>query len=112
MKLSQLSKRVLRHQIPLKRLQLEGEVGTVGPGSVLNQRSQRRSYTWAAYTELMGLLALEQPRIAHGPSNHPSLAAKRNIHEEPGAGKPHAGGLSGNWQSYRDQLILEAPRQK
>ena len=29
----------------------------------LNQRSQRRSYTWAAYTELMRLLALEQPRI-------------------------------------------------
>jgi hypothetical protein len=30
---------------------------------VLNQRSQRRSYTWAADTELMRLLALEQPRI-------------------------------------------------
>lgn len=29
----------------------------------LNQRSQRHSYTWAAYTELMRLLALEQPRI-------------------------------------------------
>ena len=29
----------------------------------LNQRSQRRSYTWAAYNELMGLLRLEQPRI-------------------------------------------------
>jgi RNA-directed DNA polymerase len=28
----------------------------------LNQRSQRRSYTWAAYTELMRLLRLEQPR--------------------------------------------------
>ena len=29
----------------------------------LNQRSQRHSYTWAAYNELMRLLALEQPRI-------------------------------------------------
>jgi len=29
----------------------------------LNQRSQRRSYTWAAYNELMCLLRLEQPRI-------------------------------------------------
>jgi RNA-directed DNA polymerase len=29
----------------------------------LNQRSQRHSYTWAAYTELVRLLALEQPRI-------------------------------------------------
>ena len=29
----------------------------------LNQRSQRRSYTWAAYNELMRLLQLEQPRI-------------------------------------------------
>jgi len=29
----------------------------------LNQRSQRRSYTWAAYTELMRQLRLEQPRI-------------------------------------------------
>src|SRR5215213_7211470 len=29
----------------------------------LNQRSQRHSYTWSAYTELMRLLALEQPRI-------------------------------------------------
>ena len=29
----------------------------------LNQRSQRHSYTWAAYTELMRLLVLEQPRI-------------------------------------------------
>ena len=26
-------------------------------------RSQRRSYTWAAYNELMCLLRLEQPRI-------------------------------------------------
>ncbi len=37
-----------------------------------------------------------------------SLAAEASIHEEPGAGKPHAGicaGLSGNWQSYRDQLL-------
>jgi hypothetical protein len=25
--------------------------------------NQRHSYTWAAYTELMRLLALEQPRI-------------------------------------------------
>jgi len=32
----------------------------------LNQRSQRHSYTWAAYTELMRLLALEQPRIVPG----------------------------------------------
>jgi RNA-directed DNA polymerase len=32
----------------------------------LNQRSQRHSYTWAAYTELMRLLALEQPRMCHG----------------------------------------------
>jgi hypothetical protein len=29
----------------------------------LNQRSQRRSYTWAPYNELMCLLRLEQPRI-------------------------------------------------
>ena len=29
----------------------------------LNQRSQRHSYTWAAYTELIRLLALERPRI-------------------------------------------------
>jgi len=29
----------------------------------LNQRSQRHSYTWAAYTELMRRLRLEQPRI-------------------------------------------------
>ena len=29
----------------------------------LNQRSQRRSYTWATYNELMRLLRLEQPRI-------------------------------------------------
>ena len=29
----------------------------------LNQRSQRRSYTWAAYNELMCQLRLEQPRI-------------------------------------------------
>ena len=29
----------------------------------LNQCSQRHSYTWTAYTELMRLLALEQPRI-------------------------------------------------
>ena len=29
----------------------------------LNQRSQRHSYTWTAYTELMCLLRLEQPRI-------------------------------------------------
>jgi hypothetical protein len=29
----------------------------------LNQRSQRHSYTWAAYTELLRLLALEHPRI-------------------------------------------------
>jgi hypothetical protein len=29
----------------------------------LNQRSQRRSCTWAAYTELMRQLRLEQPRI-------------------------------------------------
>ena len=29
----------------------------------LNQRSQRRSYTWAAYNELMCLLRLEHPRI-------------------------------------------------
>src|ERR1044072_7705508 len=29
----------------------------------LNQRSQRRSYTWTAYNELMCLLRLEQPRI-------------------------------------------------
>jgi len=32
----------------------------------LNQRSQRRSYTWAAYNELMCLLRLEQPRIVPG----------------------------------------------
>ena len=40
-----------------------------------------------------------------------SLAAEASIHEEPGAGKPHAGicaGLLGNWQSYRDQLPLDA----
>jgi len=40
-----------------------------------------------------------------------SLAAEASIHEEPGAGKPHAGicaGLSGNWQSYRDQLFSKA----
>jgi hypothetical protein len=38
-----------------------------------------------------------------------SLAAEASIHEEPGAGKPHAGiyaGLSGNGQSYRAQLFL------
>jgi len=29
----------------------------------LNQRSQRRSCTWAAYTELMRQLRLERPRI-------------------------------------------------
>ena len=29
----------------------------------LNRRSQRRSYTWEAYTELMRELALERPRI-------------------------------------------------
>ena len=42
------------------------------------------------------------------PSDHSSLAAEASIHEEPGAGKSHAGicaGLSGNWQSYRDQLL-------
>ncbi len=32
----------------------------------LNQRSQRRSYTWVAYNELMCLLRLEQPRIVPG----------------------------------------------
>jgi hypothetical protein len=40
----------------------------------------------------------------------PSLAAEASIHEEPGAGKPHAGicaGLSGNWQSYRAQLTFD-----
>ena len=40
-----------------------------------------------------------------------SLGAEASIHEEPGAGKPHAGicaGLSGNWQSYRAQLVFEA----
>lgn len=29
----------------------------------LNQRNQRHSYTWVAYTELTRLLVLEQPRI-------------------------------------------------
>ena len=41
--------------------------------------------------------------------DHSSLAAEASIHEEPGAGKPHAGigaVLSGNWQSYRDQLLI------
>ena len=31
----------------------------------------------------------------HGPSDHSSLAAEASIHEEPGAGKPHAGICAG-----------------
>ena len=105
--------RHLREQVPLLNAKLRGYNNYYGvsgnSASVdeffyqvrrihqrwLNQRSQRHSYTWAAYTELMRLLALEQPRIGHGPSNHSSLAAEASIHEEPGAGKPHAGICAG-----------------
>src|ERR1044072_4079005 len=62
----------------------------------LNQRSQRRSYSWAAYTELMHQLRLEQPRVlANGLSEHSSFAAAASIHEEPGAEKPHTGICAG-----------------
>jgi hypothetical protein len=39
-----------------------------------------------------------------------SLAAEASIHEEPGTGNRTPGsvrGLSGNWQSYRNQLFLD-----
>ena len=81
----------------------------------LNQRSQRHSYTWATYTELMPLLASNNRESCHKPNDHSNLAAEASIHEEPGAGKPHAGicaGLSGNWQSYRNQLFVVGRRQK
>ena len=41
------------------------------------------------------------------------FAAEASIHEEPGAGNRTPGsvrGLSGNWQSYRDQLLVGANR--
>ena len=44
-------------------------------------------------------------------SDKQSLAAEVSIHEEPGAGNRTPGsvrGLSGNWQSYRDQFPFDA----
>ena len=78
----------------------------------LNQRSQRHSYTWAAYTELMRLLALEQPRIVPtGQAITLALLRKRVFTKSPVRENRKPGsvrGLSGNWQSYRDQLLFEA----
>jgi hypothetical protein len=78
----------------------------------LNQRSQRHSYTWAAYTELMRLLALEQPRIVpRGQAITLVLLRKRVFTKSPVRENRTPGsvrGLSGNWQSYRDQPVFNA----
>jgi hypothetical protein len=62
----------------------------------LNQRSQRRSYTWAAYnrTDVPAPTRTTTHR-ANGLSDHSSLAAEASIHEDRGAGKPHAGICAG-----------------
>jgi hypothetical protein len=75
----------------------------------LNQRSQRRSYTWAAYTELMRLLALEQPRIVPRAKRITLVLLRKRVftkspvreNRTPGSVR----GLSGNWQSYRNQTF-------
>ena len=48
-------------------------------------------------TSLMAIAnkAKSERESCHGPSDHSSLAAEASIHEEPGAGKPHAGICAG-----------------
>ena len=78
----------------------------------LNQRGQRHSYTWAAYTELMRLLALETTaNHATGQAITLVLLRKRVFTKSPVRENRTPGsvrGLSGNWQSYRNQLPLDA----
>jgi hypothetical protein len=89
----------------------------------LNRRSQRRSYNWTGFRELLQQFQVERPRIVGRPK--PRMAAlgawgpiaEASMTEEPGAGKPHAGpvlslpkesvrGRLGNWPSYRDGTFL------
>ena len=61
----------------------------------LNRRSQKASYTWQAFTRCLTRLGVERPRIGiPAPATapvRPMLNADTRIHEEPGAGIPHAG---------------------
>jgi len=63
----------------------------------LNRRSQRRSYTWTGFTELLRHFRVERPRLVGRPKNangrFGSLGrtAEASLPEEPGAGKLHAG---------------------
>jgi hypothetical protein len=77
----------------------------------LNQRSQRKSYNWKGFNELLEQFQIERPRIVQRPrtSTTPfsglgccgmrvSLKSPVRQFRTPGSVR----GLTGNWQTYRD----------
>lgn len=66
----------------------------------LNQRSQRKSYNWAGFRELLQHFGVVRPRIVGRPrarmaSSVAAAAAEARISEEPDAVIPHAGICAG-----------------
>jgi hypothetical protein len=63
---------------------------------LLNRRSQRRSYNWAGFAELIKVFKLRRPHICHS-FRDPAHAAtcEASNFKEPGAVVPHAGICTG-----------------
>jgi hypothetical protein len=64
----------------------------------LNRRSQRRSYNWKGFAELIKVFRLERPRICHDfsvPGIQRRLMCEASNFEEPRAVVPHAGICTG-----------------